>query len=412
VLISKTLFPQVPYLGSMGTKLSLNVVYGDVKFAVNDPAIDAYLASNKGREEPALRAALLCGVEAIDSAGASRHALALEQHFQAVSAQIAAFAQSGIKETQGAVLRAATSTDRESLLSQVSAKLNEQAAAILANLDPENPDSAYGRFAVEMRATVRELGQFAAKEEARKELAPRIVGKGRTYEDDVVAALAACLSGTSDTVESTGDEVGLGSSKKGDAIIRCAGPRPATIVVEAKRRKISLSNRFIDEELRGGIDNRGGSAAILAVHPEHGACLGAPIKFLADNIIACVYDPEQPATALEVAYQVMRAWALREKAVGHVLDTAKVQKRLAELASKIDSLVVLERAMDRSIGDLDASKAAIGNIRRSLMRDCQDMTRDLAGDVSSVVPQNAAAQIPDGDVAAAVSEDDIAPPAF
>ena len=356
----------------MAKKTPISISVGGAEISVSDDAIFEYLAKNSGREAEAVRVALLCGIEAIGIAAASRHSLTLDAHFQQVASQINAFAQAGVAEVQSAILRATTASDKESLISQVTTALEGRAGAILKSIDPENPDSVYGRFTGEMRALVRDISQASAREDVRKEMTLKTTGKGRTFEEDVVAALAGCLAGTEATIESTGAEIGMGASKKGDAVIRCCGGRKA-IVVEAKRAKISLSARFIDEELRAGIANRGANAAILVVHPEHAACIGAPVKFLADDIIACVYEPGGDVTALFVAYQVMDARVAREKSGKAVVGVARLGKRLTELASKIESLSVLERAMARSIDDLDSNKSAVGTLRRALQRECGEI---------------------------------------
>lgn len=370
----------------MAEKLFLEVVYGDKRFKVADASVLSYASKHRGSFEDSLNAALICGVQAIGVAGASKEVLALEAQLAAVQARMSGMTEEAVSNLGELLAKTADPKSAGSMAGAVAGALQEQAKLILRDLDPQNPDSAFGRLASELRGTVREMGQSVAKDEVRKELGTKLASKGRDFEEAVTAALAECSVAYSDVVESTGDEVGLGTSKKGDAIIRCSGPHPVAIVVEAKRKKVALTTRFIEDELRAGMSNRGATAAILVVHPEYASSVGAPVKIVADNIVACVYDPESDDnTAIQIAYTITRAWAMRENQAGGVVDAARVGRRLTELGAKIEQISVVERSFSQSIDDLDRSRTGLSDIRRSLLRESRDIARDLLGEGESSV---------------------------
>ena len=371
----------------------IEVSYGDVRFQIDDVAMLEFARKHESTLAHDLTSAIICGVHAVEVAGASKETVALESHLARVYRDMQDMSSVVVSNLKNVLVEAADPSKNNSLSNVVADGLKRESQGIIASMDIENPDSSMGRLAAELRGAVMQIVRSSGGAEAKKALMPKLAAKGGIYEELVVSALTQCAGAFSDTVEATGSEIGIGTSKKGDAVIRLGGEGDRAIVVEAKHKKITLSTKFIEDELRAGISNRGARAAILVVHPEFASSVGAPVKFLADNIVACIFDPDgADMTALQVAYYVTRAWAMREHDSGGVCNSSHITRRLGEISAKVEGLNVVERSMSQSIDDLERCRAAFGDIRRSVMREIRDLARDAAGEPYSQVEASAASR--------------------
>ena len=354
---------------------------GDESISITDPSVVDYAQQSGDRAVESLRTALLCGVAAMDAAGATKEVLALEARLSGVQNEVSSQIRDSASELLDLLRQASNPSIEGSLAAGFGKSMDAKAQAILSSLDPTNPKSPFALLVAEIRGVTHELVKGSTKADATKEAGEKLAIKGRLFEEDVFLALSSAVSQSSDTVEPTGDETGLGTSKKGDFIIKCHGDRPLSIVVEAKRKKISLTRTFIDKELRAGMNNRGASAAILVVHPEFQSCVGSPFKMLGDNMVAVVFDPEKnDITTLVCAYQITKAAILFNKFRDEGVDVSFVTRRLDAIAARAAEFLMSERAMSISIDDLDKVRSQIGNSRRGLLRDIEDLTREVIGD--------------------------------
>jgi hypothetical protein len=359
---------------------AISIQLGDQSITVTDPTVVGYATSN-GLDS--IKDALVCGVAAMQAATSNTQALSLEKRLSEVQSTLEARLT---KSTQGVIdiLRDASDPQKNgSLANRVGSSLEEQALRILSSIDPAKPGSLYSQVLEELRRTSR----GGVDDDRVRELESKLPSKGRNFEESVIAALSVSSAPFHDCVEGTGDSVGIGSSKKGDVIVTCSHPAPRSIVVEAKRRRVSLTPRFIETELRAAISNRGANAAILVVHPEFRDCVGANLKILAKNIIACVYDPDGgDSTALDVAYFLARASAYTGSESSGSVDSVRVSRRLEELASRVEQMSVSERSMAQSIDDLDKCREGFSTSRRALLREIQNLCLEVNGSLQDEKP--------------------------
>src|SRR5262249_27896002 len=172
--------------------------------------------------------------------------------------------------------------------------LEEQRAALLKLFSADEGANPLFDFKDAMVRTYRELAnrQQAEGEENRKridELTRELVElkeradagrrvaeaeeagtrKGRTFEELVHAELEALAQGHGDAAHHVGDETSAAGGKKGDVVVElgaCTGPTLATVAFEAKNRKLSKNDAWI--ELNAAMGERDASYGVLVVAGE------------------------------------------------------------------------------------------------------------------------------------------------
>jgi hypothetical protein len=209
---------------------------------------------------------------------------------------------------------------------------------------------------VSLRAD-RELDEHVAAE------AERGTAKGRSYEEEVAAAVDALALPLGDDCEAVGDHKEA-TSKKGDVVVSigaCHGAAQGRIVFEAKNSRLTRPRAL--EELDAAKRERNADYAVLVVPSEEKipAKMHPLREYNGDKLIVA-YDAEEGPLALQVAYALARARVLMarggsegvdgaavadtvERAVGALEDVRRIRQQLTGAKTQIDKASEIVGAM-------------------------------------------------------------------
>jgi hypothetical protein len=208
--------------------------------------------------------------------------------------------------------------------------------------------------------------------------AQRGTAKGRSYEEEVAAAIDALALPLGDDCEAVGD-LKEATGKKGDVVVAIGagqGPAQGRIVFEAKNSRLSRPEavRQLDDARR----ERNADYAVLVVPAEDKvpARMHALREYNGDKLIVA-YDIDEGPLALQVAYSLARARVLMarggtdgvdgvavadwvERAVGELEEVRRVRQQLTGAKTQIDRASDIVGAMsDRVRGHLEEIAALV-----------------------------------------------------
>src|SRR5918992_3221869 len=168
----------------------------------------------------------------------------------------------------------------------------------------------------------------------------RGTAKGRTFEEQVFAALDAIAAQQGDVAEPVGDLKGA-TGKTGDVVVSidaCNGPARGRIVFEAKDSRLSRPRAL--EELDKALADRSADFAVLVVPAEDKvpARLQALREYNGDKLIVAL-DPDDPGgLALEVGYRLARARVLMQRGEVEGVDAGAVRDRVDRALQAMDDV--------------------------------------------------------------------------
>ena len=180
-----------------------------------------------------------------------------------------------------------------------------------------------------------------------------------------------------DTVIPTGSEPGVGGNKKGDVVVEISDKPDLKFVIEAKKKTIALNQKFYDDEIKGAMDNRGASMAILVVHPNYNPG-DLPFYYFKDAIVS-EYDPEvDDRTAISVAYQLARKISIETSTkVSEGIDLNRFKDKLETIMAHVDHISKIEGALTNSINNLDKIKSDVQSTKEKLKDSLNDLIKDI-----------------------------------
>jgi hypothetical protein len=229
-----------------------------------------------------------------------------------------------------------------------------------------------------INALTREIVELKEREEGDRrvaEEAERGTAKGRSFEDAVDALLEDLAAGHGDAAHHVGDSSSEAGGKKGDTVVEfgaCTGPVLATVVFEAKNRKLSKNDAWI--ELNGAMAERDAAYGVLVVAGEDKVPSGLEeLSEYQGNKMIVVLDREEPdPLALRLVYRYVRARVLASEAGGLDVDAGGVRDAAEEAAARLKaanrirkSLTNVTNSADRARSDLDEM---IADVERCLER--------------------------------------------
>jgi hypothetical protein len=201
-------------------------------------------------------------------------------------------------------------------ISEAAVRSDETQRALLAQL---------GELKKELQA-LRDEKKKLEEVEAERE---RGTAKGRSFEEQVAAAVDAIALAQGDVAEAVGD-VRSATGKTGDIVVSLdatAGPARGRIVVEAKDRRLSTPGAL--SELDDAIAARCADFAVLVVPTaeEVPARLEPLREYNGDKLVVAL-DPESGTLPLELGYRLARARVLMKRADGDGIDAGAVRDTL------------------------------------------------------------------------------------
>jgi hypothetical protein len=201
-------------------------------------------------------------------------------------------------------------------ISEAAVRSDETQRALLAQL---------GELKKELQA-LRDEKRKLEEVEAERE---RGTAKGRSFEEQVAAAVDTIALAQGDVAEAVGD-VKSATGKTGDIVVSLdatAGPARGRIVVEAKDRRLSTPGAL--SELDEAIAARCADFAVLVVPTaeEVPARLEPLREYNGDKLVVAL-DPESGTLPLELGYRLARARVLMKRADGDGIDAGAVRDTL------------------------------------------------------------------------------------
>jgi hypothetical protein len=240
---------------------------------------------------------------------------------------------------------------------EAAARSDETQRALLAQL---------GELKKELQALRDEKDKLEEVEAERE----RGTAKGRSFEEQVAAAVDAMALAQGDVAEAVGD-VKEGTGKTGDVVVSLdagAGPARGRIVVEAKDRRLSTPAAL--SELDEAMAARCADFAVLVVPTaeEVPARLEPLREYNGDKLVVAL-DPDSGTLPLELGYRLARARVLMkradgdgidagavrdtlERALGALSEERKVKQQLTGAKTGIDRAYDLVEAMARRVREL------------------------------------------------------------
>src|SRR5919106_2373694 len=231
------------------------------------------------------------------------------------------------------------SRSREDLVRQFSAADERNPLADFKSAALRSISEAAARSDGTQRALLAQLGELKKELQALRDEKTKLeeveaerergTAKGRSFEEQVAAAVDAIALAQGDVAEAVGD-VRAATGKTGDIVISLdatAGPARGRIVVEAKDRRLSTPGAL--SELDDAIAARCADFAVLVVPTaeEVPARLEPLREYNGDKLVVAL-DPESGTLPLELGYRLARARVLMKRADGDGIDAGAVGDRL------------------------------------------------------------------------------------
>src|SRR5918992_5194660 len=208
----------------------------------------------------------------------------------------------------------------------------------------------------------------------------RGTAKGRTFEEQVFAALDAIAAQQGDVGEPVGDVKGA-TGKTGDVVVSidaCNGPARGRIVFEAKDSRLSRPRAL--EELDKALEQRDADFAVLVVPgaDEVPARMQPLREYNGDKLIV-EFDPADSTLGLELGYRLARARVLMARADGAEGDSAAVQDVVQRALTALEDV-------RRVKSQLSGATTSIDNAR-DILETMAAQVRSHLADVDDLVSQ-------------------------
>jgi hypothetical protein len=271
----------------------------------------------------------------------------------------------------------------KALLSEVGVQMREDLRKQFSSDGDNNPLATFQRMAIgamrdnaqaqnlqlkamdEKLATLREevvklqgekdkLAEVAAEAE-------RGTAKGRSYEEEVAAAVDALAMPLGDDCAAVGD-VKEATGKVGDVVVTIGashGPAQGRIVFEAKNSRLSRPEavRQLDEAKR----ERNADYAVLVVPSDEKvpARMHALREYNGDKLIVA-YDPDEGPLALQVAYALARARVLMARGDAENVDGAAVADTVERALSELEEVRRIRQQLTGAKTQIDRASEIVG----------------------------------------------------
>ena len=193
--------------------------------------------------------------------------------------------------------------------------------------------------------------------------AERGTAKGRSYEEEVAAAIDALALPLGDDCAAVGD-VKEATGKIGDVVVSigaCHGPPQGRIVFEAKNSRLSRPEavRQLDEARR----ERNADYAVLVVPSEEKvpARMHALREYNGDKLIVA-YDADEGPLALQVAYALARARVLMARGGADGVDGAAVADYVERAVAELENVRRIRQQLTGAKTQIDKASEIVGDM--------------------------------------------------
>jgi hypothetical protein len=190
--------------------------------------------------------------------------------------------------------------------------------------------------------------------------AARGTAKGRPYEEAVADAVDAIARGMGDDCDAVGDFRGAGG-RKGDVVVDidgCAGASRGRIVFEAKHARKSRPEALA--ELDEAMAQRGADYGVWVVPSEDRLPARAPaLREVGGDKLFVVYDPDEGALALQVAYSLARARVLMARGGVEGLDAPALRAEVERALGALEDVRRIKLHLTNAAGGIESARGVL-----------------------------------------------------
>jgi hypothetical protein len=215
----------------------------------------------------------------------------------------------------------------------------------------------------QMVALKLELAALRGEREKASEVAAeaaRGTAKGRPYEEAVAEAVDAIARGMGDDCDAVGDFRGAGG-RKGDVVVDidgCSGAARGRIVFEAKNARKSRPEALA--ELEEAMAQRGADYGVWVVPSEDRLPARAPaLREIGGDKLFVVYDPEEGALALQVAYSLARARVLMARGGVEGLDAPALRAEVERALGALEDVRRIKLHLTNAAGGIESARSVL-----------------------------------------------------
>jgi uncharacterized protein DUF2130 len=284
----------------------------------------------------------------------------------------------------------------KALLAEVSVQMREDLRRQFSSDSDSNPLATFQRMAVgamrdgaqaqaqQLRAMDEKLAvlredvlRLRAERDKLEEVAAeaqRGTAKGRSYEEEVAAAIDALALPVGDDAEAVGD-VKEATRKSGDVVVAIGaghGPAQGRIVFEAKNSRLSRPEavRQLDDARR----ERNADYAVLVVPGE--AQVPArmhPLREYNGDKLIVTFDPDEGPLALQVAYALARARVLMARGGGEGIDGAAVTDAAERALAELEEVRRIRQQLTGAKTQIDKASEIVGSMSERVRDHVQEI---------------------------------------
>jgi hypothetical protein len=273
----------------------------------------------------------------------------------------------------------------KALLGEVSVQMREDLRRQFSSDGDNNPLATFQRMAIgamrdsaqtqaqQLKAMDEKLGllreevvKLQSEKDKLQEIAAeaeRGTAKGRSYEEEVAAAIDALALPLGDDCAAVGD-VKESTGKIGDVVVAIGaghGPAQGRIVFEAKNSRLSRPEavRQLDEARR----ERNADYAVLVVPSEEKvpARMHALREYNGDKLIVA-YDADEGPLALQVAYALARARVLMARGGADGVDGAAVADYVERAVAELENVRRIRQQLTGAKTQIDKASEIVGDM--------------------------------------------------
>jgi hypothetical protein len=294
---------------------------------------------------------------------------------QVVTEALAQVQQSLVRQFSSADAQNPLAEFKQGVVRQVHAAAAEQGKSLRAL------DARMATMQQEI-AALRVEREKLAEIEAERE---RGTAKGRTFEEEVAAAIDHLAQVQGDDCEAVGD-VADSVGRTGDVVVGidgCSGPARGRIVFEAKNSKKSRPDAL--RELDRALEQRNADFAVLVVPNEDKvpAKMRQLREFNGDKMVV-TFDPEgEGALSLELAYSLARARVLMQRSESEGIDASAVHDTVERALNAMEMVRSIKATLKGATTNIEKARGNIDQMAaqvRDLLHQVDELVR--AGDDS------------------------------
>jgi hypothetical protein len=270
---------------------------------------------------------------------------------QVVTEALAQVQQSLVQQFSSADAQNPLAEFKQGVVRQVHAAAAEQGKSLRA-LDERM--AAMQQQVAALRVERDKLAEIEAERD-------RGTAKGRTFEEEVAAAIDTIAAVQGDDCEAVGDLAGA-TGKTGDVVVGiegCSGPPRGRIVFEAKNSKKSRPDAL--RELDRALAQRDADFAVLVVPSEDKVpAKMRPLREYNGDKLIVAFDAEGEGTiALELAYSLARARVLMQRSESEGIDASAVHDTVERALNAMEMVRAIKSTLKGATTNIEKARGAI-----------------------------------------------------